>query len=229
MEPIERDSISQELGDGSKATKFTKKPSGGITEQLREESKRSFARKADRELPSDEAAVPLREPEKGVDEWEQFGVEDDRDSPSTEAALTSRGSEKGSERPLRDPEVEMPVPQHADFTESMFSSADADDLRTRANSTGREEPQESRESHGPGVPQFSGRDFKYDEGNENSSNSPSNVTRKDQVCYGSSLYREYNITVMLLPFALWSAQCLNCELMLSACVSFRSSYSTYLG
>ncbi|KAL2612097.1 hypothetical protein R1flu_023789 [Riccia fluitans] len=152
MEPLERDSMSQELGDESKEIKFSRNPSGGITKkEPTEESQQSFTKQAHEESPSGETS-------KGG-----------KDLP---AGLTSRGPD--SKRPLRDPDVEMPVPEAAQFTESMFSSTDADDLRDTKKSAG---VRQSDESQGSGV---SGRDFNDQEMNMAPSNTETNLSREDQ-------------------------------------------------
>ncbi|BBN16553.1 hypothetical protein MPTK1_7g07330 [Marchantia polymorpha subsp. ruderalis] len=151
MDAIERDSMSQELGDESRETKFTKQSSWKETDLSSKSSANSQLpsgeEKADRELPS-----------------------------STDEAVTSRGSEKGSKFPLRDPDVELPVPQRAELSESMFSSSDAADLRSTADSTGVQEPTYNQ---GPGVPGVSGRDYDG-EGARLSSPSSKDTSTNDQ-------------------------------------------------
>ncbi|KAG6542893.1 hypothetical protein Mapa_015797 [Marchantia paleacea] len=190
MEAIERDSMSQELGDESKETKFTEQSSCKETDlsgrspanpqQPGGEGQRLFTEKADRELPNDEAAVSQNESKdivQGEFETPSFAEEADRELlSSTDEAVTSRGSEKGSGFPLRDPDVELPVPQRAELSESMFSSSDAADLRSTSDSTGGQEPTYSQ---GPGVPAVSDRGF---EGEESHLSSPSSKedSRNDQ-------------------------------------------------
>ncbi|KAL3683281.1 hypothetical protein R1sor_001303 [Riccia sorocarpa] len=152
LEPLERNSMSQAIGEDSRETKFSKAPSGGVIEKhVTEEKQDSFTQKV-YESESDEESASTRE--------------------AGEGDVATKGSE--AKRPLRDPDVELPVPGGAEFKESMFSSVDADNLRDVKSSDGTRESVEFNDS---GV---SDRDLNEEEHNLTPSNTRTDIVLGEQ-------------------------------------------------